>query len=103
MQLGRDVVLKVLPAAMACDRMAGLVQREACTIVSLNHPHIVTIFSVEEADGIHFPSMELVEGEPAAIYAEWGKPDRLAPFSATWTSGPCKTTCSLRCSRGGCG
>jgi eukaryotic-like serine/threonine-protein kinase len=29
----------------------------------LNHPHIVTIFSVEEADGVHFLTMELVEGQ----------------------------------------
>ena len=37
-------------------------QREARAVAALNHPHIVTIYSVEEADGIHFLTMELVEG-----------------------------------------
>ena len=63
-RLGRDVALKVLPAAMAHDpdRLARF-QREARAVAALNHPHIVTIFSVEEATGIHFFTMELVEGQ----------------------------------------
>lgn len=36
--------------------------REARAIAALNHPHIVTIFSSEESDGIRFLTMELVEG-----------------------------------------
>ena len=62
-KLGRDVALKVLPAEMAQDpeRLARF-QREARSVAALNHPHIVTVFSVEEADGIHFLTMELVEG-----------------------------------------
>jgi serine/threonine protein kinase len=63
-KLGRDVALKVLPAEMARDpeRLARF-QREARAVAALNHPHIVTIFSVEEADGVHFLTMELVEGQ----------------------------------------
>jgi serine/threonine-protein kinase len=63
-KLQRDVALKVLPAEMANDpdRLARF-QREARVVASLNHPQIVTIFSVEECDGIHFLTMELVEGE----------------------------------------
>ncbi|MGO9649098.1 MAG: protein kinase domain-containing protein [Terriglobales bacterium] len=63
-KLGRDVALKVLPPDMARDpeRLARF-QREARAIAALNHPHIVTIFSVEEADGVHFLTMELVEGQ----------------------------------------
>jgi serine/threonine protein kinase/tetratricopeptide (TPR) repeat protein len=62
--LGRDVALKVLPAEMARDpgRLARF-RHEAHVVATLNHPHIVTIFSVEEADGIHFLTMELVEGQ----------------------------------------
>ena len=63
-KLGRDVALKVLPTEMAGDpeRLARF-QREARAVAALNHPHIVTIFSVEEAEGIHFFTMELVEGQ----------------------------------------
>jgi TolB-like protein len=66
-KLGRDVALKVLPAAMDRDpaRLARF-QREARAIAALNNPHIVTIFSVEESDGVHFLTMELVEGRSLA-------------------------------------
>jgi len=62
-KLGRDVALKVLPPDMARDpeRLARF-QREARSVAALNHLHIVTIFSVEEVDGIHFLTMELVKG-----------------------------------------
>jgi eukaryotic-like serine/threonine-protein kinase len=40
-----------------------LIKREAESIAALNHPNIVTIYSIEEADGIRFLTMELVEGE----------------------------------------
>jgi serine/threonine protein kinase len=62
-KLGRDVALKVLPAEMArdADRLARF-QREARSVAALNHPHIVTLHSVEEAGGVHFLTMELVEG-----------------------------------------
>src|ERR1700691_1810754 len=62
--LGRDLAFKVLPPDMARDpiRLARF-QREARAVAALNHPHIVTIFSVEEAHGVHFLTMELVEGQ----------------------------------------
>jgi serine/threonine protein kinase/tetratricopeptide (TPR) repeat protein len=64
-KLGRDVALKVLPADMARDPQRLMrFQREARAVAALNHPHIVTIFSVEEADGLHFLTMELIEGQP---------------------------------------
>jgi serine/threonine-protein kinase len=64
-RLGRDVALKVLPADMAGDpsRLERFT-REARAIAALNHPHIVTIYSTEEAHGIRFLTMELVEGQP---------------------------------------
>ena len=63
-KLGRDVAIKMLPAAVAQDpeRLARF-EREARSLASLNHPNIVTIFSVEEADGSRFLAMELVEGD----------------------------------------
>lgn len=64
-KLGRDVALKVLPPEMASspERLERF-QREARAVAALSHPHVVTIYSVEEAEGIHFLTMELVDGEP---------------------------------------
>jgi TolB-like protein/Tfp pilus assembly protein PilF len=64
-KLGRDVALKVLPGEMAQDpERLGRFRREAKTLAQLDHPNIVTIYSVEEWDGIHFLTMQLVEGLP---------------------------------------
>ena len=64
-KLGRDVALKVLPADMASDpERLGRFRREAKALAQLDHPNIVTIYSVEESDGIHFLTMQLVEGLP---------------------------------------
>ncbi|MCI0444017.1 protein kinase [bacterium] len=62
-KLNRRVALKVLPEGMATDpqRLEGF-RREARALASLHHPHIVTIYSIEEAEGIHFLTMELIEG-----------------------------------------
>ena len=66
-KLGRDVALKILPAAMALDaqRMARF-EREARTLASLNHPKIAAIHDLEESNGIHTLVMELVEGPTLA-------------------------------------
>jgi serine/threonine protein kinase/tetratricopeptide (TPR) repeat protein len=63
-KLGRDIALKVLPAEMAHDpeRLARF-RREAKALAQLDHPNIVTIYSVEESEGIHFLTMQLVEGQ----------------------------------------
>ena len=64
-KLKRRVALKVLPPEMAADPDRCLrFEREAQALAALNHPNIVTVHSVEEADGIHFITMELVEGNP---------------------------------------
>ncbi len=66
-RLHRDVALKVLPSDMAGDpeRLARF-QREARAVAALNHPHIVTLYSVEEADGVPFLTMEFVSGDSLA-------------------------------------
>lgn len=63
-RLGRDVALKVLPAGVAADaeRLARF-EHEARIVAGLNHPNIVTLYSVEDEDGIRFLTMELVEGQ----------------------------------------
>jgi len=62
-RLGRDVALKILPEAFAkdVDRLARF-EREARTVAGLNHPNIITLFSIEEDAGVRFLTMELVEG-----------------------------------------
>jgi serine/threonine protein kinase len=62
-RLARDVAIKVLSEAMANNPL-GLQRfiREARAVAALNHPHIVTIFSTEEAGGLRFLTMELIEG-----------------------------------------
>jgi len=62
--LGRHVALKTLPPDLARDaERLRRFQREARAVAALNHPNIVTIHSVEEAEGVHFLTMELVEGK----------------------------------------
>ena len=62
-KLGRDVALKVLPAELAASpERLDRFRREAKALAALDHPGIVTVFSVEEAGGVHFLTMQLVEG-----------------------------------------
>jgi eukaryotic-like serine/threonine-protein kinase len=63
-KLGRDVALKVLPAEVASDpERLERFQREAKALAALDHPGIVGVYSVEEASGVHFLTMQLVEGQ----------------------------------------
>ena len=63
-KLGRMVALKVLPFQFVVDgdRLTRF-QREARALSALNHPNLVTIYEVGEANGLHFIAMELVEGK----------------------------------------
>jgi serine/threonine protein kinase/Tfp pilus assembly protein PilF len=72
-RLGREVAIKVLPADVASspDRLARF-EREARTVAGLNHPNIVTLFTVEDSDGIRFLTMELVEGQTLSTLIEPG-------------------------------
>jgi Tol biopolymer transport system component len=63
-KLGRDVAIKILPRDMTSnsDRLARF-EREARVLAALNHPNICAIYGLEEADGLRFLILELVDGE----------------------------------------
>ena len=67
-KLGRDVAIKILPAAFTShpDRLARL-EREARMLAALNHPNICAIHGFGDAGGIRFLILELVEGETLAV------------------------------------
>ncbi len=66
-KLGRDVAIKVLPAAFAQDAdRVGRFRREAQILATLNHPNIAAIYGLEEANGTVGLVMELVAGDDLA-------------------------------------
>src|SRR5262249_47665525 len=62
-KLRREVALKILPPQFASDpsRLARF-EREALLLASLTHPNIAAIYGLEQAGGIRFLVLELVEG-----------------------------------------
>ena len=60
--LNRRIALKVLPSELHSDKRRARLEREARALAALNHPNIVTIYSVEDELGVPFITMELVEG-----------------------------------------
>jgi len=76
-RLCRDVALKVLPEVFARDaermaREAKVLAREAKVLASLNHPHIASIYGLEESNGTRALVMELVEGPTFAEHISQG-------------------------------
>jgi serine/threonine protein kinase len=63
-KLGREVAIKVLPAAFAQhpERLARF-EREAKVLASLNDPNIAQIYGLEESGAGRALVMELVQGE----------------------------------------
>jgi serine/threonine protein kinase/uncharacterized protein YjdB len=63
LSLHRDVAIKVMsPGLLMGDGMIERFKREAITIAHLNHPNIVSVYSVRAAEGLHFFVMRCIQG-----------------------------------------
>jgi serine/threonine protein kinase len=63
-RLGRDVAIKVLPVSFTLDtdRLTRF-EQEARAVAALNHPNILAIYDVGEANGAPYVVSEMLEGE----------------------------------------
>jgi Tol biopolymer transport system component len=63
-RLGRDVAVKVLPAAFSGDRQRlHRFEQEARAASALNHPNVVAIYDIGQVKDTFYIAMELVEGK----------------------------------------
>lgn len=102
--MGRRVALKVLPfAALAQPTALQRFRNEVRAVAALDHPNIVSVYSVGEERGIHYYAMQLINGPSLAdlirqlredrkldlieseVYEANGKPiQRDTPSASTW-------------------
>ena len=77
-KLSRKVALKVLPGAFTQDQeRLRRFEQEARATSALNHPNILTIFEIGEADGRHYIATEFIEGETLGQRIAVGPPLKL--------------------------
>ncbi len=72
--LGRDIALKLLPARFTHykGRLRRFIQ-EAKAASALNHPNIITIHEIGEADGTYFIATEFIEGDTLRRHLAGGR------------------------------
>jgi serine/threonine protein kinase/tetratricopeptide (TPR) repeat protein len=75
-KLGRQVALKTLPPRFATSQeRVERFRREAAVLAALDHPGIVTIYSIEEVEDVRFLTMQHVEGKSlSAVIPKHGLP-----------------------------
>jgi Tol biopolymer transport system component/predicted Ser/Thr protein kinase len=74
-RLGRDVAIKVLPAATAGHpERRQRFEQEARAASALNHPNILTVYDIGETDGTTYIAMELVDGKTLRELLASGEP-----------------------------
>jgi serine/threonine-protein kinase len=67
LSLDRMVALKVLPTELTRHKeYVNRFLKEAKSVGKLQHPNIIQVYDIGEADGIYFYSMEFIEGESVA-------------------------------------
>ncbi len=67
LSMGRRVALKVLPfAALADENALKRFRNEVRAAAALDHPHIVSVYSVGEERGVHYYAMQLIRGQTLA-------------------------------------
>ena len=78
-RLGREVAVKVLPGGAAADpERRARFEQEARSASALNHPNIVTLLDIGDADGVSFIAMEHVEGRTLRELVAGARPLRRA-------------------------
>ncbi len=72
-RLDRTVAIKVIrPDALADDRARARFRNEARAAARVSHPHICSLYELDEDAGQPFLVMELLEGEPLSARLERG-------------------------------
>ena len=85
--INRKVAVKVLPLAALVDSKAlQRFKNEVAAIATLEHPHIVSVYSIGEERGIHYYAMQLIRGQSLATIVNELRMRTQQPGSVTGAS-----------------
>jgi serine/threonine-protein kinase len=76
-QFDRPVAIKILPPTVGQDPgFRARFEREGRTIAGLNHPNIIRVYDIDEADGLFYMVMDLLPGGTLEARLRDGRLDR---------------------------
>jgi hypothetical protein len=76
-QFDRPVAIKILPPTVGQDPgFRTRFEREGRTIAGLNHPNIIRVYDIDEADGLFYMVMDLLPGGTLEARLREGRLDR---------------------------